>query len=292
MNKISEKLLPPTGPHNGLERWVCKIKETLKDERDEIVVKASAMILTIQEKLSDCIESNADKLNQKTNLLKEKIINKFAIPFGKAKVNKKVKLIVVGDSLVCGVGCDNDPNRSSSSKSPVLPVVLARVLSMAMRADVEWISQGQVGATVADVRNIIIPEIKQKLQNSIEVSNVNDINNRTNNTNTEVYVVVICGLNDWKTLLENFPFGNGPVYYRNELASLISDIRQIGTDLSIEKFKIFLPSIPIECGSNDPTCSLAVRPLSYFVDAVSWLFDEQKKYIAMENEVSYENDLY
>lgn len=46
------------------------------------------------------------------------------------KNTKKFKLIVIGDSLVCGVGCDSSNNDKLSS--PVLPQMLAKVLSVAM----------------------------------------------------------------------------------------------------------------------------------------------------------------
>lgn len=44
---------------------------------------------------------------------------------------RHIRLLFVGDSLVCGVGCDNDIG-------PVMPKVIAQCLSLVFRADVIW----------------------------------------------------------------------------------------------------------------------------------------------------------
>lgn len=45
--------------------------------------------------------------------------------------SKRMRLLFVGDSLVCGVGCDNDVG-------PIMPHVIARCFSLVFRAEVVW----------------------------------------------------------------------------------------------------------------------------------------------------------
>lgn len=41
---------------------------------------------------------------------------------------------------------------------------------------------------------------------------------------TEYIVVVICGLNDWRTMIERFPTGLGPFRFQQELRGLVSEV--------------------------------------------------------------------
>ena len=45
---------------------------------------------------------------------------------------KKIKLLILGDSLACGVGCD------TNDEVPVLVHVIAKTLNIALGVDVEW----------------------------------------------------------------------------------------------------------------------------------------------------------
>lgn len=248
----SPKLAPPTGPHFGSEKWVHKfnkIKDTLKEEKDDVVEKTLVMLRDIKVKFS-CNVKSSEKVSPNFHW-KDKIIEKISIlsfreRLGKSlklRASRKVKLVVLGDSLVCGVGCDGETDGRQSS--PVLPLILAKVLSIAMRADVEWSSLGIIGGTVADIREILLPEVRERLlasiksensrseqevietesdinsQNGFVKSTLSSINQREvevdakkiveidTHKNMEIIIVVICGLNDWKKLMEHFPFGQG-----------------------------------------------------------------------------------
>lgn len=298
--KHSVKLYPPSGPNSGSEKWVKKLtalRESLIDEKDDVLEKTSAMLKDIKSKLSQTIKCTENKIKDKiTKSLKE-----ISLTQGAAKAKRKVKLILLGDSLVCGVGCDNDPGDFKSKSSPPLPKFLAKILSFAMQTDVEWCSYGYIGATVADLRSVLLPEVKKDLISSMEILNgtkdsdliynsshsASDIEPELNSTeNVEIIVVVICGLNDWKLLVEQFPYGPGPARYRQDLTGLIEDIKTISTDVS-SKCSVFLPAMPLICGRGDPSYDLGIAPLTYFVDFVSFVWDQQKKSVALDNEVNH-----
>ena len=282
--KHSQKLNPPTGPNSGLEKWVKKFngfQEGLIEDKDEILEKTSAMLLDLKYKLSQSIEetmANLKSYNESS-----------AAP----KYNKK-KLIILGDSLVSGVGCDNDPGDFKSKSSPPLPKLLAKILSLAWKTDVEWCSYGFIGATAEDLRLLVLPKVKEDILVSMRTpkatkpsaqSDSSPITMATDDTEkVEIIFVVICGLNDWKLLLERFPFGPGPVQYKEELTFLIKDIETIGSDMDV-KYTVYLPAIPLVCGRGDPSYLLGVSPLTYFVDFVSNVWDQQKKSVALDNEV-------
>jgi hypothetical protein len=284
--KHSEKLNPPSGPNSGLEKWVKKFHgfhEGLREDKDEILEKTSAMLRDLKFKLSQSIEETV------ANLKSYKDIS--ALP----KINRKKKLVILGDSLVSGVGCDNDPGDFKSKSSPPLPKVLAKILSLAWQTDVEWCSYGFIGATVEDLRLLVLPKVKEdillsmrnhKSANSSVQSDSSALTINANDTeDVEIIFVVICGLNDWKLLLEQFPFGPGPVRYKQELTSLVKDIESIGSDLDAE-YTVYLPAIPLVCGRGDPSYLLGVSPLTYFVNFVSNVWDQQKKSVALDNQVS------
>lgn len=282
--KHSEKLNPPTGPNSGLEKWVKKFhgfQEGLIEDKDEILEKTSAMLLDLKYKLSQSIEETVANL---------KLYNESS---ASPKYNKK-KLIILGDSLVSGVGCDNDPGDFKSKSSPPLPKMLAKILSLAWQTDVEWCSYGFIGATAEDLRLLVLPKVKEDILVSMRIpkatkaltqSDSSPIAMATDDTEkVEIIFVVICGLNDWKLLLERFPFGPGPVRYKEELTSLIKDIETIGSDMDV-KYTVYLPAIPLVCGRGDPSYLLGVSPLTYFVDFVSNVWDQQKKSVALDNQV-------
>jgi hypothetical protein len=300
--KHSVKLYPPSGPNSGSEKWVKKftaLRESLIDEKDDILEKTSAMLKDIKSKLSQTIKCTENKIKDKiTKSLKEISLTQTAAA---AKATRKVKLILLGDSLVCGVGCDNDPGDFKSKSSPPLPKILAKILSFAMQADVEWCSYGFIGATVADLRSVLLPEVKKDLISSmVDLNGTKDSDlvcnschsDRDNKPelytkeNVEIIVVVVCGLNDWKLLVEQFPYGPGPARYRQDLTGLIEDIKTISTDLS-SKCSVFLPAMPLICGRGDPSYDLGIAPLTYFVDFVSFVWDQQKKSVALDNEVTH-----
>ena len=210
-----------------------------------------------------------------------------------APPRKKIRLIILGDSLVCGVGCeDGNVHRAAASPAApsitghVLPQIVARVLSLAMRADVEWSSAGLVGGTVADVRTTLLPEMRQKLTVTSAATAAAATaapatgKSASPSTPEEIVLVVICGLNDFKQIVIDFPYTTGPAAFKSELKHMLADIDAVGCDLNLQ-FKVFLPAIPFVCGRGDTSSPLmALRPLSTFVEGAAFLWDSQKESLA------------
>lgn len=134
---------------------------------------------------------------------------------------KKIKLLILGDSLVAGVGCTN-------TEAPTLVKTIARTLSATLGVDIEWKSAGVIGGTVSDIRSQLLPSLKSEFLNVCE----------EDKQDTEIIAVVICGLNDWKRMLERFPFGAGPAQFRQELKELLHEL-QSGVDVPC---RVFLPA--------------------------------------------------
>ena len=237
----------PSGPMAGIERWLGKVRSAgieLQDQWSEL----SQSDVNLIGKLKSFIEKNKnfDALRNKNS----------------ATPRKKVKLLILGDSLVRGVGCDD-----AQGSSPVLPCVLAKVLSLAFQVDVQWRAEGLIGGTVASMRTKFLPIVQEEMLIPESES-------------TEFIVILICGLNDWKTLLTEFPWGRGPNMFRAELSSLISEIKSLAGS---RPCRVILPALPIICGQTDPNCILQHRPLKFFVDIICWTWDLQKKHIAEDS---------
>ena len=255
---------------------------------------------------------------------------------------RKINLVLIGDSLVSGVGCTN-------ATGPILPRYIASILSVNLNTDVTWSAHGLVGGTVKQMRQQILPkiqkelnEVKEKLlhsSNSIHANiscnngnddeeiNANDIfkgkykfefvkekvqkwfrdirsegddllnliKYRINfNGNvmkddhgiTEIkyeedvetmnIFVLIVGLNDFKTIFTEFPKGSGPSGFRQELSSLVSDLKIAAGSNGL----VFVPSLPISMAKES---SFNQFPLKYFVNSVAYLWDIQKQNIGYDN---------
>ena len=303
--KDSVKLDPPAGPNSGYEKWVTKfnkLKETLKDEKDDVLQKTTAMLHQLKLKVSESIEKTEKAaLSICHDSITEKVAKSIVGISGRSSLtvpSKRVKLLILGDSLVCGVGCDSDSENVKSS--PVLPKILAKILSIAMHADVEWCSLGIIGGTIADLRSDLVPQVRSKLSLSCDSELLDDTDSNSDmlhsmsdkilslqqnkSNDVEIIVVVICGMNDWKQLIEQFPYGPGPATYRKELGMLIDEIKIIGNELST-KCKVFLPAIPLACGKGDSNYHLGIAPLTYFVNFVCYVWDQQKKSVALDSQV-------
>ena len=71
--------------------------------------------------------------------------------------------------MVCGIGCD----KSDSKDGPVMPRILASILSVAFGVDVEWESHGIVGSTVGDIKNVLLPKAFNKACDGEDIIDVN-----------------------------------------------------------------------------------------------------------------------
>lgn len=64
----------------------------------------------------------------------------------------------------------------------------------------------------------------------------------------ELIVVLMCGLNDWKTIITQFPHGSGPISFKRALRNLLVCMKnELGNN-----FRLFIPAMPIGCVDTDP----------------------------------------
>ena len=276
----THKLSPPKGPSDGL---INRFRQTfillkskplvddLKDDDSYIGDKVKSMFATILEKIKQKgDDSFAGKENVKkiTEWIESRISASSQINNESTSTPKKrIKLLLLGDSLVAGIGCETDTH--------ILPVVLAKALSLSLGADVEWKMASIVGGTVAELRSELLPAIKS------DFLNVNIDSNR--DSVEEVIVVVICGLNDFKHMVYNFPLAGGPVSFSQNLKELIVDLRQ---DLNGIPCRVFLPSLPISICFRDPKFLFNVAPFSYLFSMFTYVCDNQKHSVAFDDSVS------
>jgi lysophospholipase L1-like esterase len=233
----SKKLQPPNGPMTGIEKWIIKmrnLKQGLKEKFDDDLIaleKIYQMVKNIKTKLSLVDEDspsfkswkkiftnlpNQNKTEEGESVLNDLILEEYS----SRSPSKKVKLLILGDSLAVGVGCDSDVH--------VMVKVLAKTLSVTLGTDIEWKVAGIVGGTASDLKNKLVPSLKSDFLN-IQENERNEV---------EVIVIVICGINDCKKIFENFPYGDGPSTFRRNLKDLINELR---SDLHVP-CRIFLPA--------------------------------------------------
>lgn len=248
----------PLGAHTGYESWMDnmkRVKRELEHQRDVCANKVMEKVAHIIEAKPSVLPSGitTDKSpsdSPDSDSVGLSLIDRIKMYFSSMRVihgprsddltpadsessgkqRRKIKLILLGDSLVCGIGCDREL---------VLPNVIAKTLSLALQADVQWKAQGINGGTSLQLKSLL-PHISEDLRSRSDA-------------NEEVLVVVICGLNDWKSVLLRFPFGSGPVQFKKNLDSLLSEIRE----LSGGACRVYLPALPIVCGDRDPKAMYA-----------------------------------
>jgi hypothetical protein len=196
----------PDGPAEGRAQLIDIVKNEIKRTTYTNLLKMTSMLTKLFMKKNQ-EASSAQEIRNDSELKK-----------------RRIKLIIVGDSLVCGIGC---------RKELVLPRVIAETLSRSLQADVSWSVQGINGGSTLELRNLL-PKVAQDFKSPIEIKE-------------EVFVIVICGLNDWKQVLFNFPFGAGQVNFKQDLNKLLADIK----DLTDGQCRVFLPALPLVCGYND-----------------------------------------
>lgn len=289
----SPKLDPPSGPTFGLEEWADKIR-VAKDEIMDSLKKDDSIVSRGLHKL----EEFNHKLEEMNHKVKEKIeeIGKprpannnpcdessgistiKGYPDVDPKKARKIKLIVMGDSLVAGVGND-DP-----LSSPVLPQMIAKFLSKKYQTDVEWFSSGVVGGTVVDLRTKVMPKVRQTIMaDHFTITGTEDEGFVVveKDEHIEYVVVVISGLNDWKDMIINFPTGLWPRKFKSQLGLLVRELQSTSAEAH-SSCRVFLPNLPLVCIKGDPKYIMGVKPLVYFVDLISYIWDLQKEYVAAE----------
>lgn len=139
---------------------------------------------------------------------------------------KKPRILVIGDSLVSGVGGEASYTTGSRS-GPPLPRHIAKSLSRKWNADVQWNVFSLTGGDVRMLRRKILPMLKRDRAEREKAPDVSsDI----------AAVVLVTGVNDWKRMSPM----RTPSKFRSDLRDFIQSIRdEVG-----QNCHVFLPAIP------------------------------------------------
>lgn len=260
------------------------LQDEVKLRKEILMSDIEQKELELKEKIEKSFQDWKDKIRHKKELFLEKkdeILSSLVNPSSKntitslddvpkIDITKKVKLLLIGDSLACGVGCEHETGVNSS---PELPRVLAKTLSYALQQEVQWCSAGIVGATTDEIRKKVLVDVisGENLSRLVEKNSDNDV----------LIVVVLCGFNDLKTSFQKFPYIDGASNFKTNLKLLTDDIKQWSTT-KFSECQIFFPAIPMKCSTSDPAFSFK-SPLKDLIVYLSWIWDNQKKKLAQDD---------
>ena len=221
------------------------------------------------------------------------------------------RVVIVGDSLVTGVGC-----RVDRCDGPMLPRRLGEVLAELIGADVEWVAVGakvrasfyfrtvrviseltsclfiQQGADLAAIRRDVVPALKRRAEShdgsSSSSTHEHDDSGYTHTHKPIDAVVLMCGVNDFKHALS----GRTAVSFHADLVACVDEvslflfIRMGNVNDVFFKLKIksvvgsdcwvILPGMPMQLATIFPP------PLSYLAVYASTVWDEQKRKMCHE----------
>ena len=228
-----------------------------------------------------------------------------------------VKMYVIGDSLVTGVGASDE----AFGFGPVLPRVLAERLADITGLTIEWRSFGKKAADVRAIREEVVPlaraahrDLSGEKENAaafpsrgaeiaeIIASDERDLkpkplsaSKQRSFTQPPDVVVLLCGVNDFKHAFG----GRTPEAFRRELRSAVRDVRaafaavddetknveKSGDERGEERDRIVsrddpvivLPGMPMQLVTAFPP------PLSLAAVAAGDAWDEQKRRVAAED---------
>ena len=152
------------------------------------------------------------------------------------------RVVIVGDSLVTGVGC-----RVDRCDGPMLPRRLGEVLAELIGADVEWVAVGakvrvsfyfrtvrairltsclfiQQGADLAAIRRDVVPALKRRAE-SHDGSSSSSAPHEHDSDSTHTHkpidaVVLMCGVNDFKHALS----GRTAVSFHADLVACVDEV--------------------------------------------------------------------
>mmetsp|Transcript_15494 Transcript_15494/g.41612 ORF Transcript_15494/g.41612 Transcript_15494/m.41612 type:complete len:426 (+) Transcript_15494:76-1353(+) len=169
-------------------------------------------------------------------------------------------VLVLGDSLVTGVGCCcDDKHLDGGSKrcaGPALARGLAEQLAQRVGVSVRWLALGLTGGSVRELTEEVVPRLAA----------VDDAVRAKVTT-----VVIVCGVNDWKRVWRFWNRRNlNPAVFGNELETLIAAVR---TELGKDDVRVVLPAV--QAG-----ILFAPRfngPLGRVLSFLSGIWDEEKR---------------
>jgi lysophospholipase L1-like esterase len=157
-----------------------------------------------------------------------------------------VRCIVLGDSLVSGVGSD-------VSGSPALPQRFAAALAERLGAQVTWRALGKTGADVAAMRSALLPHLRAEAAAAPDAA--------------PTVLLLLCGLNDFKRAHR----GATSSAFHAELSALVAEVRDICGPHTL----VVLPALPLAATARFPV------PLHWLVCALGARYDEQKRKLAL-----------
>ncbi|KAI0563016.1 SGNH hydrolase [Gracilaria domingensis] len=208
------------GPRSGVERPV-RLTETLSSAEghvSRILPTPAAAAVAVEQKISDAVKNAVE--GAKTKFAEANLKPLTSLPDGRSFVKRK-RILIIGDSLVSGVGGESS-FEDGPSDGPALPRQVARYLSEMLNVDVQWNAMSLTGGDVRMLKRKIIPMLIRER----ERGTIGDIS----------AVVLVTGVNDWKRIS---PIRTASKF-RQDLAEFIQNIRQqVGDDCSV-----FLPAIP------------------------------------------------
>lgn len=205
------------GPRSGVERPPRR-HETLSSAEGHvarILPTANAASAVADQKISHAVQSAVEGVRAHLNL--EPITH---MHDGRP-VTKKKRILIIGDSLVSGVGGESS-FEDGPRDGPALPRQVARYLSEMLNVDVQWNAMSLTGGDVRMLKRKVIPMLTRERNRGT----IGDIS----------AVVLVTGVNDWKRIS---PLRTASKF-RQDLAEFINKIRQqVGDDCPV-----FLPAIP------------------------------------------------
>lgn len=286
------KLVVPPGATQGEEI----LDETEDDESTSLSTSASNILLGMKNTVLAAYESTKQKWELNKKDLQKKIHSpkKLATTIGSTtsftansleplqtqKTNQTCNLVVIGDSLACGVGCvnkwdkvfyeqqltSNGINTSRTDEKqgederyndgPILPRVLANTLSQRFRCNVRWRSAGVVGGCVDVIQRECMDVIRQEVQSG----------------NPPNVVVVLCGMNDIRTHITRL--FQGASSFRISLQKLCEELHREAPDALI-----VLPALPVMYEKNSKNM-LLVFPAALLAECFIRFWDLQKRRLA------------
>lgn len=162
------------------------------------------------------------------------------------------RVIIVGDSLVTGVGCS-----SEHDGGPMLPRCIGERLADLLGAPVEWVALGRKGADLKTIRAEMLPALRARLAAHAAAGGgpgareVGGGEGEGGGGGVDV-VVLMCGVNDLKYALT----GRTAAAFHRELDQVVGEILALTGD----KCWVILPGLPMDCATifNPPLSYLAV----------------------------------
>jgi len=176
---------------------------------------------------------------------------------GERREQKMKRIVIIGDSLVVGIGC---------KEAPVMPEAICGRLAELLRVDVQWRALGVDGGDVRTIHSKVLAAVDDAVHSSTpppQPHTRGSAAHRDADQGGKVdAVIVLCGLNDLKRLW----MGRTSSVFRRDLDKFLVELRaKVG-----DECLIVLPAIPME----ETLLPEPVRTLGIYM---GHLFDEQKR---------------